>query len=307
MKKLTLEEMQNRIDNCNNYYHTNILCNDVHKTQFQCGRCGSVFITPFHTLLRNKYKICPTCAKFVKNTKLKKIDDVRKEVIDYGFIPIFSIYRGVHYSLDIEDKNGYRGSISLASIRKGSKISRFAKYNKYALYNIRKYCEIHNYSCIIPNQKYDGWESNIKVICACGKEYVVNIQHLIYDGQISCINCSKSKSNNEKIVEQWLRDNNIMFYSQYEFGDCKNIKTLKFDFYLPEYNLCIEVDGEGHYKPVRFNGVSVDMAKKLFEQTQYRDNIKNQYCETHNITLLRISYVTIANNTFQNILLSKIR
>lgn len=306
MKKLTLEEMQTRLDNDGNIYHTQILCDDVHKTQYQCGMCGEVFISSFHTLLRGTYKICSQCARKIKRTKLKDIDDVRKEVISYGFVPLFNNYKGVHSNLDVEDVNSYRGSMSLVSIRTGSQISKFAKYNKYALYNIKRYCEMNHYPCSIPNQIYNGWDSDIKVICQCGAEYFVNIQHLIYDEQFVCVNCSKSKSNNEKIIEQWLLAHNCIFYNQYTFNDCKNIKMLKFDFYLPKYNLCIEVDGEGHYKPVRFNGISIDKAQILFEKTKKRDNIKNKYCIDNYIDLLRISYQDIQNENYKNLLLSKI-
>ena len=60
---------------------------------------------------------------------------------------------------------------------------------------------------------------------------------------------------------------------------------LRFDFYLPDYNCCIEVDGRQHREIVsRFGG------EKAFTQLQNNDKIKNKYCNSNNIHLIRIPY-----------------
>ena len=303
MKKLSIEEMQKRLD-ANNVYHSIILNDDVHHTEIICGRCKKHFWTPFHTLLRNKFKICPECAKELKSTKLADINKIKEEIISYGFIPLFDSYAGCHALLPVQDKDGYKGTLSLVTMRKGSNISKFAKYNIFALDNIRKYCKDNNKNCIIPEQKYQGWDFPLKVVCACGKEFQTTITHLINDNQYQCLECSHSKSSNEKIVENWLYNHNIIFETQYKFTDCIYHKSLPFDFYLSNYNCCIEVDGEGHYQPTRFNGIDKQRAKELFNQTQIRDNIKTEYCNTHNIKLIRISYKDILNNKYKEILSS---
>lgn len=54
--------------------------------------------------------------------------------------------------------------------------------------------------------------------------------------------------------------------------------------------LLIEYDGEQHFKPVQYGGISIEQATEKFLQTQIHDNIKDQYCEEYNIPLLRIPY-----------------
>lgn len=92
------------------------------------------------------------------------------------------------------------------------------------------------------------------------------------------------KSSGECILEQILLDMNIEFETQKMFKECKDISYLRFDFYLPEYNCCIEYDGIQHFKVTGWN-----TEKKLLE-TQKRDEIKNNYCQNYNIGLIRISY-----------------
>lgn len=60
---------------------------------------------------------------------------------------------------------------------------------------------------------------------------------------------------------------------------------MPFDFYLPDYNTCIEYDGELHYKAVDYFG-----GDDALSNTKCRDEIKTQYCKENNIKLIRIPY-----------------
>ena len=75
------------------------------------------------------------------------------------------------------------------------------------------------------------------------------------------------------------------FEREKRFENCKDKYTLPFDFYLPELNMCIEYDGEHHYKPIKYWGGEEELKK-----IEKRDNIKNIYCSENNIDLMRIKY-----------------
>lgn len=92
------------------------------------------------------------------------------------------------------------------------------------------------------------------------------------------------------MIKKWLDSHNVKYVVQKRFKGCKDKRTLPFDFYLPERNTCIEYDGEQHYRPVRFGGISVDDSDKRFEYVKYHDEIKNNYCKSNNIKLIRIPY-----------------
>lgn len=117
-----------------------------------------------------------------------------------------------------------------------------------------------------------------------------------------CPKCNQSHG--ELQIENYLHDNIINFVRQYTFADCKNIKPLPFDFYLTDYNLCIEYDGIQHFEPVEIFG-----GDDAFKKQQYNDNIKTNYCLEHNIGLIRIAYnqniETELDNFFNNTKLIK--
>ena len=99
------------------------------------------------------------------------------------------------------------------------------------------------------------------------------------------------------LIRQILLSKNIVFKEEWtDNGKCKNPETdgiLRFDFYLPKYNCCIEYDGEQHFQA---NGgyYTEDFVAKVKE----RDNVKNQYCKNNNIRLIRIPYIDFSQIDF---------
>lgn len=106
-----------------------------------------------------------------------------------------------------------------------------------------------------------------------------------------CFDTKKFKfSKGEKAIAEILDQFNIVYLQQHCFADCKDINMLPFDYYLPEYNACIEFDGQHHYMPINFNGISDEEAYANHLSTKRHDEIKNKYCTQNNINLLRIPY-----------------
>ena len=138
--------------------------------------------------------------------------------------------------------------------------------------------------------------ANTKIIIICpkhGKFKQMPYAHLQGQG---CSKCNSSKG--EIIVRKFLIENKIEFEEQKQFDDCRNKLPLRFDFYIPQYNLCIEYDGEQHFNPSAFNSrkVSEDVKLKNLKLIQHRDEIKNEYCKNKGINLLRIKYNENAEN-----------
>lgn len=170
--------------------------------------------------------------------------------------------------------------------RKGSKCNFYGKnYNKILTNEefIKRAKNKHNnlYDYSISN--YIGNNKSINIICKIhGTFSQIAATHM--NSGCGCPKCNLSK--NEIKISNFLDENNISYISQYRFKYCKNTNTLPFDFYLPEYNTCIEYDGEFHFKDLGFN--------KL-EQTIKNDEIKTKYCKDNNIKLIRITYLESDN------------
>lgn len=125
-----------------------------------------------------------------------------------------------------------------------------------------------------------------KCKCDCGNEKIV-LGKSLRAGLVKSCGCIHSLG--EQKINSILTELNINFISQKAFADLKSDlgKPLFFDFYLPDYNILIEYQGEQHYS---YNNRGWN-TKEHFESIQRRDRLKRQYCIDHNIVLIEISYI----------------
>lgn len=130
--------------------------------------------------------------------------------------------------------------------------------------------------------KFEYINSKEKSIIICPKhgEFLQCISSHLQSG---CPMCLSSKGENE--IRKYLIDNNIEFEVQKKFKGCYFKRSLKFDFYIPNINTCVEYDGIQHFKPFSWQG-----GLESFESTKKRDSIKTEFCRKNNINLIRISY-----------------
>lgn len=147
---------------------------------------------------------------------------------------------------------------------------------------------------IVHNNKFDYSKSDyvtaytpIKIICPKHGEFIqLPYAHL---GGRGCAACNESSG--ERFISKLLDKKKIDYVRQKTFADCFHksqsgrCTRLKFDFYLPNQNTCLEFDGQQHFMPVEYYG-----GEESFELTKKRDKIKNQYCKKNGIKLIRIPH-----------------
>lgn len=106
-------------------------------------------------------------------------------------------------------------------------------------------------------------------------------------GAGGCPLCTKSVGEVE--IYKWLHGHSVVFETQYKLPNenmfCKR-QYLLADFYLPELNLIIEMNGEQHYQYVEH----FHTKDWTLEDQQIRDETLRAYCSEHRINLLEIKY-----------------
>lgn len=112
----------------------------------------------------------------------------------------------------------------------------------------------------------------------------------------SCLNYSKM----EEDINLKLNDKHIVFKREHTEDWLKNPETTRnlfLDFYLPEYNIAIECQGEQHFVAVKHFG-----GEEAFYNTQKRDKVKKELCEEHGIKIFYINYNENAEKKLEQIL-----
>ena len=134
--------------------------------------------------------------------------------------------------------------------------------------------EIHGNKYNYTKAEYINTTSKICIICPIhGEFWQVSHYHLQGNG---CPKCNFS--NLEKSLYNFFNIRNINFEPQKHFEWLGNQSL---DFYIPEYNVAIECQGEQHFNEIKhFGGIN------KFKKTQLRDKKKKQLCKENGIKLL---------------------
>lgn len=147
----------------------------------------------------------------------------------------------------------------------------------------------------VADHKYEYVRGNYK-----NNQSLIRVRHKVCNTEFSttwgmlqankglCPQCGAT--NGEQAVMKYLIDHKISYSYGYLIPDLKDINSLHFDFWLPQYSIAIEYDGQQHYYPVNFGGMSDKKAKEHFAYTKKHDQMKDDYCKQKQINLIRIPY-----------------
>jgi hypothetical protein len=218
--------------------------------------------------------------KYTKEEFLKKVNNIHNNKYDYSLTDYINIRTKIKIICPI---HGMFEQLPGLHFRYGCIKCRNDKFKSNNLKFINQADKIHNNKYDYSLVEYINAHANVKIIC---REHGVFEQtpttHLRGSG---CPKCGIGYSIGEEKIEKWLSDRNINYRTQYKFVNCKDFKVLPFDFYLPDYNVCVEFDGIHHYEPIKNRG-----GLKEFLSITKRDKIKDKFCLDNNIKLIRIPY-----------------
>jgi len=168
------------------------------------------------------------------------------------------------------------------------------KLKSSAKYFINRSKKLHGDKYDYSLVDYKDCKTAVKIICKIHEVFEQTPDN--HKRGKGCPICKESYG--EKKIRIILKNNKTEYIRQHKFDDCKYKRLLRFDFYLPYLNICIEYDGEQHFTSTKHWGGDSE-----FEKQKIKDGIKNKYCEDNNIKLLRIKY----NENIDDILINYLK
>jgi len=259
--------------------------------------CGNEYTTDMMKLSMGCSVQCPTCTNKTRADKFRfTYKDVKQWIEENtGNKLLSTTYNNNAEKLKLlcECNNEYETTLSALKSGRSqvcSKCSRKAAAEGQALdyEDVKKWIE-ENTTLKLLSTEYKNYSSKLHVLCECGNDYYPTFASLKKGQAQKCRVCNNVISYAEVDTEKILKENYIKYIPQYTFKQCKYIALLPFDFYLPEANIAIEIDGQQHYMPVQF-GNSWERALEDFETRKIKDKIKTDYCQENNIKLIRVPY-----------------
>lgn len=140
-----------------------------------------------------------------------------------------------------------------------------------------KYGNLYNYN------KTNYIKSHDKVIVICDNNHEFKVSPNNHLNGRGCPVCKESVG--ERIIRAYLDEIGVKYIKDMSFDGCIHKRKLKFDFYLPKYDTCVEFDGEQHFNTYRFEKSEDNLNLRI-----KRDKIKNKFCAENDIKLIRIKY-----------------
>lgn len=256
--------------------------------------------SPTPSNLLNDRSHCPYCSALILRSKESLGLNKVKSIINknsHGTIEVLSKqYNNLKEPIRVKCKkcgniwetlagnlvNGKSGCPNCANIATGNR-------SRLTISQVKsKIIKVTNNEYVFVGNKYKNSNLPIKVKHKkCGTIFEVTLNHFL-SSRSRCPKCGAS--NGEKQVQDYLDSYKVNYKYGYIIPDLVYKKNLHFDFWLPQYKLAIEYDGQQHFYPVQFGGMSEEQANQEYKDGRLRDSMKDVYCKENNIKLIRIKY-----------------
>lgn len=144
---------------------------------------------------------------------------------------------------------------------------------------LKRFKKIHHDKYVYDTDfEYQNVEDKIKIYCPKHGYFYQSI-HCHLKGR-GCPSCNQSHLENN--IEQFLTEKGINFTKRAHFPW---LGGQHLDFYLTDYNVGIECQGEQHFVPVEFFG-----GEEGLKSTMERDERKSKLCNDKGVELLYFTY-----------------
>lgn len=255
-------------------------------------RCGHIHNTSLDSFKRSRFKVCRKCLpKYNKANKKYTIETIKDIAKTLGVVVISDSYSDIFDPLEFRCRCGDTFITNWSEFNNGGKntcnkcsLQRKADALTLDINNVKQRVSEMS-ECVLLSTEYIDAHSTLEFQCECGRVFTRSWANFTNKGKRKCPTCNARYSENEATLVTILNDFHVSFYGEYSFSDCQDIGQLRFDFFLPGFNTCIEVDGEHHFEPLPHFG-----GGKRFIEIKTKDKIKDSYCEDNGINLIRIPY-----------------
>lgn len=302
-KKLSNEEFQHRISNEGEFLLNSEYSGKRGNVEIRSVKCGHCFSVRAELMLKDtRCYICNPVSstnvlvtKKAINSKLARIKESGRFMLS-GNVPQTSEEKTEFVHI----RCGEVISMTVNSALNAKVGCKKCHYDNMRVDNRYTQEEFEDFVTSSTNGKYilvgeykGTFERTIFKHLECGTEYSAQPNKFVFGNR--CPKCntglSQGKSRGETIIAEVLDEWGIAYEEQKTFKDLKDIHSLSYDFFVPDYNLLIEYQGMQHYKKTLLTGTD-----EKFERQQAHDKQKKEYAHNNTYTLLEIPYTAYSKS-----------
>lgn len=231
---------------------------------------------------------CNECKKEMMRSKFAfTYEQVKEEFEKEGYKLLSTEYKNANTPLLVQCPCGHKPyEVTLGNFKSGHRCAVCSQCAKYDYKQVKDYIEKEGYT--LASKEYTGAnDCNLIVICEKGHEFKTSFSKFLQG--VRCPKCHESKG--EKEITRVLTKYAIDFKPQYKYDELLGVggRCLSYDFYVPNYNLLIEFQGQFH------DGSANQQTEEEFNVQKEHDRRKREYAQNKGIDLLEIWYWDIKN------------
>ena len=264
------------------YDYSNVnYVNDKTKVCIICPEHGEFLQEP-HSHLKGTG--CPKCnngGKYNTKTFIEKSKKLNGDKYDYSKVEYVNSYTKVCI---ICPEHGEFWQIPYVHLKGCGcpKCDKSSKTTKEEFINRSK--QVHGNKYNYSKVEYVNNHTKVCIICPEHGEFWQQPRHHLIG--LGCQICNESSLENE--IRVFLENNAINYIPQCRKNVLTWLGRQSLDFYLPDYNIAIECQGEQHFKENIIFGGKNEFIKRI-----ERDKIKKEICEKNGVKLLYYSNIGI--------------
>lgn len=266
--------------------------NNAEALEFKC-KCGDFFKASFSAFRYRNKQQCNKCSRGNAGRKMMYDFQYVKEVVEStnGCSLDQLYYKGVFHPLNIICKCGNKFTTNFSNFRGGKNTCNectslhMSQKMSYSYEYISNYIS-KNTEFKLLSTEYENCNGLLNLICSCGRSCKTTFGRIKFKNKFVCNYCAPYHSKGEKLISEYFIKNKVKFTEQYKDNSLLGLggNNLLFDFYLPDYNILIEYQGEYH------DGTARNQTDEQFVIQQEHDKRKKEYAKQNNIKLLEIWY-----------------
>lgn len=282
MNRITINEFEDRIRKRFPEENFSILLYSTlgKEAILRCSQCGKEIVVSkaSNFLAKNKAYGCVNCHGLYK----KREEKLSQLIENYNIIKETVINTHKVYTVRCKEC-GHSRTTTLGNLVKspkcGCKTGVFRRTAEEFLYEFEEKTN-KEYKMI---EEFSGMLNKILIKhIKCGFSFRIRPSDVLYNGLCKCPKCYKNESSSCHYITSILDECGVSFEKEKRMGKTRQF----FDFFLEDYNMAIEYNGEQHYS---FN-TKFHFTEKDFEKQKERDEKKTEYCENNGIKLVVIPY-----------------
>lgn len=284
--KFTYEYVKEYIESFGYKLISNEYVNAKKKIKIQCEK-NHIYEAPFYRFKSGNR--CPVCShEKLNKSQTYSYDYVKQYIYDEGFELLSTDYVNSSTHLDIKCGKGHIFKSTFSNFKSNKGCKQCANDKLKLDYNVVRQ-EIEKEGYFLISDIYKNARSKLSI--RCDKNHTYSTTYTNFKSGNRCPICNNSKG--EQKIFKYLNDIGAVFIYQKIFDGLIGVKgkNLSYDFYLPDYNLLIEYQGEQHEKFIPGFQNSYEDFKRQLEH----DKRKRQYAKDNNVKLLEIWYYDFDN------------